>query len=203
MTIFKIDMHEIEQAANKIGAAQDQIPFAMSRVLNDAAFATRRVLAEETWPRHVTQRRKNFPSVVLHVDRSSKGHLTVAIRELEQKTPSLQRHAKGGVKRPRGRNLAIPLKAWVQRTSQGAVRKDMSPKAIIARTPKRALRITNRGIFVGEGGRLHLRYSLKGQALQPPDVPFEKEFERSMTYAINQLFEPRMQLAMATRRSDG
>jgi hypothetical protein len=64
----KINLRDVERAAEQIGGAADQIPYVMAGVLNDAAFATRGSLVKETWPQHVTQRNKSFPSAVLHID---------------------------------------------------------------------------------------------------------------------------------------
>ena len=151
------DMSDVKRVADDLKVAQDQIPYAMSRAMNDAVFRTRERIVNETWPQHVQFRRANFPSAVLHVERSDKHNLTVTIREVSNTAPNLTRHAEGGTKTPhRGRRLAIPLKGWVVYTDRGP-RADMKPRAIIANTPRRALRITERGIFVGEGGRLHLR----------------------------------------------
>jgi hypothetical protein len=195
-----LDMSQIKRVAEDLKVAVDQIPYAISRAMNDAVFATREKLVNETWPRHVQMRRASFPSAVLHVDRSDKHNLTVAIREVSSTAPNLTLHAEGGTKTPaRTKRFSIPLKGWVVRTAEG-VRKDQTPRAIINRTPKRALRITQKGIFVGEGGRLHLRYSFKQSVVQPKDVPFYEDFEQFMTSNFFELLPSYLQLAMRTRK---
>jgi hypothetical protein len=195
---IKIDMKEVERAALRVGGAVDQIPYVMSNVLNTAAFLTRGSLVKETWPQHVTQRRSNFPSAVLRVDKATKQNLEVTIKQISG--PSLKLHAEGGTKTPfKAKSLAIPNKQWVKRTATG-VRKDMTPQAIIASTPKRALRVTSRGIFVAVHGRFLMRYVFKRSIKQPQDVPFYTDFASNMRWAVNQLFEPAMDAAMRTRR---
>lgn len=198
---LKIDLSEVERAAVSVGGAIDQVPFVMASIMNTAAFATRKSLVQETWPQHVTQRRTNFPRVVMHVDTASKAKLSVTIRERDAKTPSLLRHAVGGSKKAAvARTLAIPDSKWVVRTPRG-VQKSMTPSSLIAHTPKRALRVTDKGIFVGVGGRLVMRYVFKVSVTQPKDVPFYEDFASDMQYAMTTLFEPRMLAAMRTRRT--
>ena len=72
--------------------------------------------------------------------------------------------------------LAIPPTGAVARSSSG-VRKNQRPRAIVLNTPKRALRITDKGIFVGKGGRLHLMYMPSRPApASPPTCPSRKTF---------------------------
>jgi hypothetical protein len=74
------------------------------------------------------------------------------------------------------------------------------PSAIIAKTPKRALRVTSRGIFIGQGGRLHLIYSLRPQLQQPADVPFYQDFADAVTTDMRTGFDEKMKAAMLSRR---
>ena len=70
---------------------------------------------------------------------------------------------------------------------------------MIARTPKRALRITRKGIFVGENGRLKLKYVFAPAAQISKDVPFYEDFERVMRQEIAAAFPGAMKRAMQTR----
>jgi hypothetical protein len=195
------DTSSVADVARQLDVMADQIPFAMSKALNKAVFAAREVLTTQTWPHHVTQRRANFPSAVLRVDVSDKHNLTVAIREQDSAAPSLTLHAEGGTKIPhKAKRFAIPSKGWVVRTGTG-VRSDQTPRAVIQRTPKRALRITDKGIFVGEGGRLHLRFSFKSTAQQSKDVPFFKDFEDTMRAKVAELLPEFLLQAQRTRRA--
>lgn len=200
MIQINLDIKEFARRAEQLKSAVDQVPYALSRAMNDAAFVTRKMLVEGTWQRSVTQRNPNFPRAVIGVKRSTKTDLEVRIEENRPNSGHLFLHASGGTKTSqRGRNLAIPLATWVTYTSRGVAKRQL-PKAIIANTPPRALRITPTGIFVGEHGRLRLRYSLKPTAKMRADVPFYQDFDRIMRSEINKAFPIRLQEAMRTRR---
>jgi hypothetical protein len=197
---IEIDPTPFLERTKELRAKADQLPFVLSRLLNNAAFNARRVLIETTWPSHVQVRNKAFLGAALRVDTSTKTDLEVRIYDVLRNRGHLLEHAKGGVERPfRSRVFAIPAPGRVRRTAHGVSQRD-TPAAIIARTPKRALRVTSRGIFVGEAGRLHLIYSLKPQISQPQDVPFYDDFNYVMTNDMRTGFDEAMIAAMRTRR---
>lgn len=199
MIDLRLDMRHFERKAQELNGALDQVPFAIANALNTAVFAARKVLVTETWPGAVTVRDKRFLSAVLRVDVANKRRLVV---EIYDSTPDqrahLGLHARGGVKRAKKR-LAIPPAGTVRRTARGVAKAD-TPRAIIQRTPKRALRITPRGIFVGEGGRLKMRYSFHQAARQPADVPFHEDFRDTMVRRLRVEFPKALRKAMRTRR---
>lgn len=196
---FDLNVDQFVKKTEELGAAYDQLPFVLASLLNDAAFAARRVLVETTWPSHVTQRNKAFISASLRVQKAEKQNLSVHIYDV-LKRGHLKEHATGGVTVPfRARKFAIPMPGQIRRTSRG-VASNQTPTALIARTPKRALRVTSRGIFVAEHGRLHLKYSLKPTVNQPKDVPFFEDFEYSIRAEMRTGFADKMAMAMATRR---
>jgi hypothetical protein len=195
---LQLDMKAFEQAAKRLNAAADQVPYALSRAMNDAVRETRERLANETWPTHVTVRSSTFMRRALQTVFSNKYNLTVIVYDALQHA-NLFQHAFGGVKRVSTRNIAIPLKNWVKYTAHGVSAVQL-PRAIIANTPKRALRITPTGIFVGEAGRLRLRYKLQPTAQINADVPFQEDFIRFMREATEKAFPQRIAEAMATRK---
>jgi hypothetical protein len=69
-----------------------------------------------------------------------------------------------------------------------------------ANTPKRALRITSRGVFVGQGGRLHLKYSFKSTAAQPADTPMYEDFRYTVESGMRTGFGDAFRRAMQTAR---
>lgn len=197
---LRLNLTDFEAKAKALGGAQDQVQYALSRALNTAVQNARRVLVEDTWPQHVTQRNPSFIGRALRTQFSTKRDLRVEIYD-DLGRAGLARHADGGTKTPRGRNLAIPPQGAVTaQLGTHGVRKALRPAAIIASTPKRALRVTPRGIFVGKGGRLHLMYALKPSAQQPKDVPFREDFEIAMRNDVRTSFPVAMAKAMSTRR---
>jgi hypothetical protein len=107
-------------------------------------------------------------------------------------------HAKGGIQTARKR-LAMPPKGSVVRGAHG-VRKSQRPAAIIANIPKKALRITARGIFVAVKGKLTLKYLFRHSVQQPADVPFHEAFADAMLRDVRAFFTASMLRAMRSRR---
>lgn len=50
MMAIEIDMKEVQRVARGLGAAANQIPYAMMLALNDATEVTRSFLIRHTWP---------------------------------------------------------------------------------------------------------------------------------------------------------
>ncbi len=193
------DLSEVKKLADELGVMQDQIPFAMSKTLNDAIFATRGVL-KETWPQHVTQRNPNFPSAVLHVQRSTKSNLTASIDETGVKSATLKDHAEGGVRRPtKSRDFAIPLpwyKALYQ--AQSGLRHGRRAQDIIGKKSTRVVK--GKGIFILHGGRMRLAFIFAPSVTMHKDVPFEEDFQKSIEYAVNRELPAALEYAMKTRK---
>jgi hypothetical protein len=185
-------------AADRMKAAHDQLPFVISNLLNDGAFKTRQVLVEQTWPAHVQVRNARFINAALHIDKASKHNLEVAIVD-RIGHGHLQAHAKGGTKRVSGPTVAIPNQSVIRLGAHG-VRAPDRPAALIARTPKRAMRITNNMMMIGRGGRLVLQYLFRPSVNIKKDVPFYEDFNYTMSNAIRTGFADAMSRAMATRR---
>lgn len=198
MIDLKFNLVDWERETRRIDGAFDQIPYALSESLNGAVFNARAVLVQDTWPQHVTMRNRGFINSMLRVVKSTKRNLRVEINdEKANGRGHLALHARGGAKVAKGR-LAIPPKGTVVRTASG-VRKSQKPAAIIARTPKRALRITAGGIFIGIKGKLVLKYLFRRSVQQPADVPFDEAFQDAMRRAVKADFPRQMKAAMRPR----
>jgi hypothetical protein len=209
MYALNLNASEFEARAQSMGAALDQMPYALSRALNSAARTARRSLISDTWPSHVTVRNTRFLNAVLLTRFSDKHNLRV---EVYDSTPDqrahLELHAKGGMKTPKGARLAVPIAGnilGVQPTASG-VPKNLRAKALVASTPKRALRIAtikrsgNQGIFIGRGGRLNLIYALTRQAQIKKTVPFYEDWNDLIRRDTRLNFPSAMRQAMATRK---
>lgn len=192
---LKLDIQEFERATANMGAAYDQMPFAVSRALNDAVKDTREVLVNETWPQHVQERNKSFIGWALHTEFSTKENLRVEIFDQSNRA-HLKLHADGGIKQSHGR-LAIPtynVKAGAHGVRKGQRPRDLANKVVIGDGIYQRMRGgRNRG-------KLMLMYILKPSATQPADVPFRSAFEASMRTYAARYFPIRMMQAMRTRR---
>jgi hypothetical protein len=198
MLELRFNTFDFEMRARELDAAIDQVPYALALTLNRAAQNTRRVLIESTWPTHVQQRNSSFIGRALRTKWATKTNLVVEIYD-DLGRAHLKLHARGGARVPRSR-FAIAPDANALRKAHG-IPKSQRPKAIIAKTPKRALRITSKGIFVGEGGRLHLKYAFKQSTDQPRDVPFYDDFRSTMAIELRTSFAAAMARAMKGRRA--
>ena len=105
-----------------------QLPFATSKALNDTAFDVRKQIVDRTFPRDFKQRNKRFISAALRVSKSTKKKLIASVSDRLGRE-YLQRHTTGGIKRPRGRNIAVP--AGVRIRSQGGVTKANRPRQLL------------------------------------------------------------------------
>lgn len=198
MINLQFDMREFERRARSIAAAEDQIPFALSRTLNDAAEIARSNLIDETWPRHVQVRDRNFLRAALTTSgrRATKRNLTVEIYDKLGRA-HLGLHSKGGIKQAKGR-LAIPDQKVKARRGSKGVPKSLRPSALPNSFRK------GDAIFQRMGGKknphLRLMYVLKPTANQKADVPFDIDFRSIMLREVRSRFGVRMREAMRTRR---
>ena len=200
MFTVQFDLSALERMSGRVGGAIDQMPYALSRSLNDSVFKARQVLVTQTWPSAVTARNASFISAALRVEKATKGNLRVEIADVLGRG-NLQQHARGGVSVPRKvSNFAIPAAELKSQRGARGMPVRLSPRSIISRTPPRALRVTQRGIFVGEGGRLHLKYSFARSVTISATARFYEDFEYVMRESMRTGFPDAMRQAMATRR---
>jgi hypothetical protein len=197
MIDLEIDCSAFERRAKELHGQIDQVPYALALAMNAAAKNTRQVLVQDTWPSHVTQRNTSFIGRALRTNFANKRDLSIEIYDSLGRA-HLRLHDTGGDKTAKGK-FAIPVTGAIKRTSKG-VAKSKRPHALVVNTPKRALRITNKGIFVGKGGRLQLMYSFKSSTGQPSDVPFSEDFRTAMTVELRTSFPAALARAMGTRR---
>lgn len=193
--MLELDLREFEKAARAMGAARDQVPYALSRALNEATQETRQLLINDTWPRSVTVRNKGFLRGALRTEFSHKNSLKVAIFD-KLNRGNLKRHADGGVKVPASGRIAVPS-ANVTRGSRGVTPsqkpKNLSGKVVIG---NRVYQEKGRG----KNKRLVFMYALTQRAVIKKRVPFREDFEKSMVRAVRAKFGPVMVKAMSTRR---
>lgn len=192
---LQLNLGEYKMAAGAMHAAADQIPFALSKTLNDSAFATRGHLVGDVWPSAVKVRNRNFIRAALRVDVANKEKLEVAIYDTLGRA-HLALHAKGGSKQARGR-LALPSKR-IRRGSSGVVA-SQKPVNIANSFVKGDVIYQRAGR--GKRKRLSLMYTLKPGATIKKDVPFFEAFSSMMSSEIAARFPAAMAMAMRTRKT--
>jgi hypothetical protein len=110
-----------------------QIPFATAGALTSTAFDVRKEVVDKTYPKAFKVKNTRFPSLVTNVKKANKKNLTAVVGNITGRAIDyLSLHAAGGVKRPRGRSLAIPTKN-TKRGSKGAVPKAQRPRALLSK----------------------------------------------------------------------
>jgi hypothetical protein len=190
----EIDYLNAQQVAASLGAAADQVPYALALALNRSAEVTRNLLIRQTWPGAVHQRNTSFiaASLTTKESRANKQSLSVEIYDKLDRG-NLLMQAKGGLKTPRGANIAIPA-SDVPRGAHG-VPKRLRPKNLQAAVRKKD------ALFQRDGkGRLKLIYTLKHSARIPKRVPFFQDFEASMRRELLRTLPLAVEKAMRTRR---
>ena len=192
---LEIDFAEAEKFATSIGAAADQIPFALATALNGSADVTRNLLIRQTWPGHIHQRNSSFiaASLTTKESRATKGSLSVEIYDRLNRG-NLMLHAQGGTRKPvRGPNLAVPA-SDVPRGPRG-VPERMRPKNL-----KDAFKIKDALYTRDRKGKLKLVYILKRTTKVPKRVPFFEDYAASMSRELHRTIPLAVEHAMATRR---
>ena len=175
------DVSAVAKALDAFG--KNQMPFAMSQALNDAAFAVRKDTIERVWPSSITQRNPAFIKAMLMPIRGDNRATKRRLRSIVQNHPTgkrnkdyLQRLAVGGIKRPNGRSLAIPAEDMPIR-ARGGVTARNRPRNLLDR-PK-AFRQSVGGQEMILERRTKKRYPLKRLYLleqQPAKVDQQFDF---------------------------
>ena len=196
MIHVEIDMREFTRKAQQMGVfATDQMPYAISKTLNDTMFQdTRPQIIGPTWSGAFHVRRANFARVSINIEKASKGKWSAGVFDSLGRG-HLQKHARGGTKQARGQ-LAIPNQGRVRLTGRG---KSPKPRSLDARIPRRALRVLpGRGIFEGRGGRLHAWFWFRPSAHLDKRFRFYEDFQRTAVNGIARRFPANLQHAVAT-----
>jgi len=193
-----IDMREFTRKARQMGVfANDQLPYAISRTLNDTMHQdVRPGIIGPTWSSAFTVRRSNFARASINVIRpgATKANWSAGVFDRLGRG-HLREHADGGTKRARGM-LAIPNQESVRLHARG---KTPKPRALDRRIKRRALRvIRGKGIFEGRGGRLHAWFWFRPSAQLDKRFRFREDFKRLTEQGCARRFPVNLQHAVRT-----
>jgi hypothetical protein len=196
---LNMDLRQFHRAAHAMGIfASDQVPYAISRSINDTLFQdTRPQIIGPTWAAAFTQRNRGLPRASIRVEKSTKGSLVGAVYDALGKA-NLAVHATGGA-RPKPRaQLAIPNQQRVRLHARGRTPWARNvPKMI----PARALRvIPGKGIFEGREGRLHAIYWFRPSAKLDKRFRFHEDFASRTRAGIMSRFPAHLQTAFNSMR---
>lgn len=195
MIVVNIDTREFTKKARQMGIFRnDQLPFAISNTLNDTMFKdTRPQIIGPTWAAAFVMRNKGLPRASIRVEKASKGKLSAGVYDALGKA-DLGVHAKGGPKTHSG-TIAVPVLSKVRLHARG---KTPWAKELERRYGTRAVRKTSKGLFVGQGGRLHLFFAFKNSAHLEKRFRFYEDFARVSVNGIARRFPAHAQRAVAT-----
>ena len=195
-----LDFAEFRQKARQMGIfADDQLPFAIANTLNLAMLGpggTRDHIVRTTFPASFDVHNHNFARAALNVKKASKADLSAELFD-RLKRVHLGKHAQSGTKSARG-SLAMPN--WrggrIKRTAAGSKPR---PRQIKVKNPTRALRVVKgKGIFVGEGGRLHALYWFRRSGRLEKRFPFYEHFALVTKRQVEFHFPRQIQQALNT-----
>lgn len=164
---------------------KNQLPFATAMALNDTAKDVRGNTIDRVWPGDVTVRNKRFMQFALTpISRrnaevyATKKNLRAVVgnTKSDRRRDYLQRLTTGGIKTPRGRNLAIPARDLTNRTAGGAVRKADRPRNLLNRKNVFITRLAKSGqpAIVRRVGKD--RYPLQMLYILEPNGRIKKQF---------------------------
>ena len=181
-----------------------QMPFAMSQALNSTAFDVRKQIVERTYPQSFTVRNKRFASTMFRVEKATKRKLSSAVFDRLGKD-YMVKQAEGGIKTPRGNNVAIPGRVNT-RTSTGKIPRAKTPRNLLSngKAYKTTLRGGQQAIVQPQGRgktkRLKVMYVLEPQARIPQRFDFYEDANKVSRRNFDKNFAKAFKRAKATAR---
>ena len=180
-----------------------QIPFATSQALNDTAFAVRKEIVERTYPDSFTVRNRRFASAMFRVGKASKRNLVATVSDVLGRDYMVDQ-AKGGIKRPRGRNIAIPSRE-IKRTGTGKVPKAKQPRNLLDGKGYRTTLRSGQPVIAektgrGSAKRQRVLYLLEPTARIPKRFPFYERGRKVAKDTFPRAFDRRFAQARRTAK---
>jgi hypothetical protein len=182
---------------------KNQIPFATHRAINKTAFDVRDEIVKETFPKSFTVRNKRFASQMFRVDKATKRNLTARVYDRLGRD-YMTNQAEGGIKRPRGNNIAIPSRQ-LKRTASGKVPKAKQPRNVLGGRGYRTTLDSGQPIIAEQTGRGAARkqrvlYILENIARIPKRFPFYEDANKTAGRMFDRNFKKSFAFAKQTAR---
>jgi hypothetical protein len=199
MATLTFDFRQFQEKARQLGVFKDdQLPFAISRTLNDTMFKDARPqIIGPTWKAAFKVRNAGLPRASIRVLTSTKGNLTAGLYDALGKA-NLGVHAKGGARPKPSAQLAIPNQQRVRLTAKGRNPRARQIPSLVS-NPGRAVRvIKGKGVFVGQGGRLHAWYWFRSGATLRKRFRFYEDFRRVTLAGVPRRYPAYLQAAVAS-----
>ena len=195
----KIDLRKLRKTLDAV--QRKQVPFALAVALTQTANSARDRIKREL-PQHFTLRNK-WTERGIRSERATKRDLRSFVYSANEYTV---KHETGGIKRPRGRFIALPR--GVRKTPGQRITKAKRPAAMVQRKRVYVSDIGKKGakgIFkrMGRGAAsiTELQYVLHpGSVTIKPRWNFEKTVEQTMRKEFHKRFEKALSNALRTAR---
>lgn len=180
-----------------------ELPTAIRNALSDTAFDVRKRIVNRTFPRSFNLRNKRFASQAMRVKKATKTNLVASVFDPKRRE-WLARHVTGGIKKPRGRNLAIPV--GIKRLASGKIGKAKRPRALLNKPKTFAVKNDkgrlHAGIYQRRGKKqypIKLLYIFSSSAAIRRRFPFYEDANSTATRSFPNKF--RRELSFALRRA--
>jgi len=206
----KSNISTFSKALDAFGS--NQIPFATSRALNDAAFAVRKDTIERVWPDSVTVRNPAFLKAVMMPirgdNRATKRKLVATVQNYptgDRHKEYLQKLTKGYVKTPvNGNSIAIPAKDLRMRARGGTTAANR-PRRLLDRPKVFRNKLPNGQEFIARRvGKqrypLQMLYLLEPSGVIKKKFSFYEEANATARKAFERNFRKRFAEAKRTAR---
>jgi hypothetical protein len=183
----------------------DQVPFALSGALTSTAFEVVDHVRGPVWSNAFDVKNTALPKYAFKVlKKATKRDLNADLGNAPkfEDYKWFEDQSDGGVKTPRGRNIAIPVDPAAVRKSGGAVAKRMKPanlkRSYIRQAGSKKLIFEVKGR--GKSETSVLRYVLQTTAMIAPTFPFYAESEQKALSVFSGHFETRFDAAIRSSR---
>ena len=201
--MYNIDS-DIDQATRDcVNFFSDQVPFALASALNDTAFEVRKRIVEVTFNRDFSVRNPTFPKLLWKVEnKATKRKLEVEVNQQAvggKLHDYIERATSGGVKTPRGANIAVPINPGAVRGAKGAVRKAEKPRNL----KNSYIRNVNGNLILFErkrGKESVAKYVLQKNAKIEPIFRFYEDADYQAFWTFPAAFERGMDRAIRSSR---
>lgn len=186
------DLRKIARRYKNFGR---QIPFIMSKTINDTLFDVRHHTVKTVFPRSFEVRNKRFAGAAMRVERSTKRKLYGRVFDRLGKD-LLLRQAKGGTKHGKTGRLAVPIEA--KKTGRGTKPTRSFAKSFLMPLPSGDKAIMQK---FGRGGKkLRMLFILKKSVPIPKRFPFYREAKRKANQVYQNNFSAAFKMAARTAR---
>jgi len=193
MEAIEFDITDQLDTFNKLA---NDMPYIISRALNDTAFKDMRKSFSKEMHRDLKIKNKNFASEkAFKVKKSKKENLTI---EVHHKKEELGLQQFGGVELPKSKKLAIPLRANMARYAGFARGKSLTKKSTVSvgkllekeksnsKIKGHTVRSTKEGIYLRDKEHLRKIYTFVDKATHNKKTI---DFQKTAIETINRRFE--------------